>query len=58
MCVAKTKAQISCVFILAYAKSRVSHDAAHIYSVVLTYQQSFKFLSTCVSICNHISNLP
>ena len=40
--VAKTKAQISftvtakliCVFVFAYAKSRFSHDAAHIYLLV------------------------
>ena len=39
MCVAKTKALISCavtaqlicVFVLAYSESRFSHDAAHIY---------------------------
>ena len=39
MYVAKTKALISfavtakliCVFVFAYAKSRVSHDAAHMY---------------------------
>ena len=38
MCVAKTKALISfavtakliCVFVFAYAKSRFSHDVAHI----------------------------
>ena len=40
ICVAKTKALISfavtakliCVFVFAYAKSRFSHDAAHIYT--------------------------
>ena len=30
MCVAKTKALISCGFVFAYAKIRFSHDAAQI----------------------------
>ena len=41
-CIAKTKALISfavtakliCVFVFAYAKSRISHDEAHIISLV------------------------
>ena len=50
MYVAKTKALISfavtakviCVFVFAYAKSRFSHDAAHLQDLVL------KFLSALI----------
>ena len=52
ICVAKTKALISfavtskliCVFVFAYAKNRVSHDAAHMPSVAM-YKCNFYFFS-------------
>ena len=55
ICVAKTKALISCAvtaqlicaFVFAYAKSRISHEAAYMCNASHFYLSGHKIFSTC-----------